>query len=334
VLRHLIAHAVRRLPLADLSYYQPRAIARAAEIIRRERIELLEIHHLHCAFYRRFLPALPALLINHNIESDLWPFWPLAGGSAVERMTWRVFGAVSRANARAIEIGNLYRFDAKAFVSSRDLARVSPDGCPRFHLPMCVDDPLLPKTFHEDRFVLLWVGGFFWPPNLEAVRWLLDEIWPALRARATVPLELHVVGSGPPDALRRRHDGKEIFIHGHVRDVAAFRAAADACIVPLREGGGVRIKIVEALAAGVPVVSTAKGCEGLAVESGREVSLAETALEFVEALVRLMKSVAERRAFAERGRRYCLEQHSPAAVAAIKERIHAAVLGLPSGAQG
>jgi len=327
VLRHFAFHVRHRLPLMDLSYYQPRAVELARRIIRERGIELLEIHHLHCAFYRRFLPTLPAILINHNIEQDLWPFWPKQHGFAPERWLWNQLGKLSRRFAYQIEIENALAFDAKVFVSTRDMERVPEAACPRFLVPMAVPVGPAVDAFSRDRFKVLWIGGFGWPPNVEGVRWFLDAVWPAVRAAATVPLELHLVGAEPPDALRARHDGREIFVHGYVDDVEPLRADADAFVVPLLTGSGVRIKIVEALAAGLPVVSTTKGCEGLPVQPGRDLLVADNAPAFAAHLIELAASVERRAALGRAGRVYAQQHHSPEVVAAAKRRVYDALDG-------
>jgi len=322
-LRHFLTHVRHRLPLMDLSYYQPRAVARARQIIREHDIDLLEIHHLHCAFYRRFLPDLPAVLINHNIEQDLFPFWRKQAGPLLDRLAWDGFGVLSRRFARDVEIGNALRFDAKAFVSTHDLARVPEGPCPRFLVPMPVPEARPVEPFARDRFRVLWIGGFAWPPNVEAVTWLLDDVWPRVRAAAGVPLELHLVGAGLPEELRARADGREVIAHGYVEDVDALRTRADAFVVPLRTGSGVRIKIVEALAAGLPVVSTAKGCEGLPLEPGRDLLVADAAAEFADRLLELAGSIERREELGRAGRAYATRHHAPDVVAEAKRRIYA-----------
>jgi glycosyltransferase involved in cell wall biosynthesis len=107
--------------------------------------------------------------------------------------------------------------------------------------------------------VLLFVGALDYGPNVVAVRRLLDEVMPAvLRSRPDALLQ--VVGRG---AGRVRDRRPWLQVHADVPDVAPFLAGASACVVPLTSGGGTRLKILEALAAGVPVVSTAVGAEGL-----------------------------------------------------------------------
>lgn len=322
VLAHFLRHTVHRLPLMDLSYLQPRAIETARRLIAEHEIDWLEIHHLHAAFYRRFLPALPAVLVNHNLEQDLWPFWRREGGFAPRRWVWNGFGALSRRFARAIETENSLSFDARAFISTRDLERVPDTSGPRFLVPMPVETSPEKPTFALDRFRVLWIGGFGWAPNVEAMQWFCERIWPRVRAGSTVPAELHIVGASPPGSLLARHGRDGIVVHGYVDDVEKLRDQAEAFVVPLRTGGGVRIKIVEALARGLPVVSTSKGCEGLPVEAGRDLLIADDEDSFAAELLTLSTGGETRRALSEAGRDYTRRHHSPKAVGDAKRRVY------------
>src|SRR5690606_38013372 len=153
-------------------------------------------------------------------------------------------------------------------------------------------------------------GGFGWPPNVEAIGWFLDRVWPEVRAQAGVPVELHLVGSDPPADLRARADDREVFVHGYVEDVEPLRTRADAFVVPLLTGSGVRTKIVEALAAGLPVVSTSKGCEGLPLEPG-DLLVADEPEEFAARLLELARSVERREELSRAGRAYAARHHAP-----------------------
>ena len=132
---------------------------------------------------------------------------------------------------------------------------------------------------HAEPHRLLFLGSLDWRPNLDAVGLLLDAVFPAVRRR--IPdATLALVGRKPPDWLRRRAAeaaGVELF--ADVPDVRPHLAAAAALVVPLRAGGGSRLKILEALAAGVPVVSTAVGAEGLSDGVHRVIDLAADAGE-------------------------------------------------------
>jgi glycosyltransferase involved in cell wall biosynthesis len=324
--RHFAVHALYGLPLMDVSYFSPRAIEVARTAVRKHSIDLIEMHHLHTAFFRRFFPYLPAVMVNHNLESELWPFWPKQRGTKLAKEFWAFMGKISRRNGANIEIENRFRFDAKFFISSLDMSKVPSDRCPLYVLPMGVRLDSSPKSFHSDKFNILWAGGFGWGPNSEAAAWFQKEIWPLVKKNCSLPMEVHFVGGDPPQLLSEAHDGREIFVHGFVPDIKSFYENADAFIVPIRWGGGVRIKIIEALNRGIPVVSTSKGCEGLPVENGKNILVGDTPETFAESLIRLANSVELRHALCQKGRAYCLEHHDPDKIADTKRKAYRAIL--------
>jgi glycosyltransferase involved in cell wall biosynthesis len=316
-------HARHRLPLMDVSYYSAEAVAVAHSLIADHGIDLIEVDHLQMAFMRHFLRDVPAVLTNHNIEGDLNPFWPTRRWSPPEMAVWLAFGKLSRRNGRQIELGNRLGFDAKFFISPTDAARVD-DSCPKHLLPVPIEPVAADHAFNDGRLVVLWLGGFDWPPNAEAATWLLEDVWPRLD---TAAVELHLVGREPPDGIRRHHDGSRIHVHGYQPDADAWRARADVLVAPLLTGSGVRVKVIEALAAGLPVVSTPKGAEGIGVRADVEVLIADDAAGFAAAVRQLAESVPLRRQLSASGRAFVAEHHSPERAAAIKGDVYAEILG-------
>lgn len=134
---------------------------------------------------------------------------------------------------------------------------------------------------------LLFVANLGYLPNIDAADVLVGEVLPALRARgATARLDL--VGAGAPeDRVESWSRDDSVVVHGAVADLAPLYAAADIAVVPLRAGGGTRIKILEAFAHGVPVVSSTLGAEGLDVETGTHLLVADDPADFADACLRL-----------------------------------------------
>ncbi len=117
---------------------------------------------------------------------------------------------------------------------------------------------------------LLYAGGYFWSPNVDAAHLLIAEIYPKLRVRYP-GTRLVLVGREPtPEMEAAARSNENIVVTGEVADVRPYLLEADIVPVPLLVGGGMRVKILEAFAAGIPVVSTTKGCEGINVVDGRE----------------------------------------------------------------
>jgi glycosyltransferase involved in cell wall biosynthesis len=147
----------------------------------------------------------------------------------------------------------------------------------------------------------LFVGTMSYGANEDGARWLLEEVLP-LTARSD--LRVNVVGAGPPPSLVRlaQRASRTVEVTGFVPDTAPWFARSRALVVPLRIGGGTRLKILEALARGVPVLSTTLGAEGLDLEPGRDLLVADEPQAFAAALDRLMEDDELCAALARRGR--------------------------------
>ena len=316
-LRHLWFHTTHGLPLIDVSYYSPGVVDAARDLVSQGLVDVLEVDHAEMAFVRRFVDSVPAIMVNHNIEGDLHPFWMTDRWSPLEWVVWRLFASVSRRNTRRVEIRNEYGFSSKLFISGVDAARVS-DECSKFILPVPMQPGPRPSINSSDPLVILWLGSFDWSPNLEGLRWFLDRVWPGLSQEAGPHLEFHIVGSNPPPDVSAVAQRGSVHVHGYVDDISDLKRRSDVLIAPLFSGSGVRVKVVEGLATGLPVVTTPKGIEGLTAAPGRDLLLAENEEEFAAALVRLAAEPELRRRLSEAAQDYVRSTHAPEIVAWIK----------------
>ena len=141
---------------------------------------------------------------------------------------------------------------------------------------------------------LEFVGSMDWMANIDGASWFLDEVLPRIRRRKP-ECSLAIVGRNPPPALVARLERKSgVMVTGTVPDVRPYLWGSSVSIVPLRVGSGTRLKIFEAMAAGIPVVSTAIGAEGLPVRSGETLLLADTAEAFAARCVELLADAQQR----------------------------------------
>jgi glycosyltransferase involved in cell wall biosynthesis len=173
----------------------------------------------------------------------------------------------------------------------------------------------------RDPYRILFLGSLDWRPNIDAVQVLLEQIFPIVRKREP-RATLQVVGRKPGESLRRRIASEPgVELHANVPDVRPFLASAGMLAVPLRIGGGSRLKILEALASALPVVATPIGMEGLHLQAGQHLTCADTPVRFAEAVHELMnnRTVANQQALC--GRQRVLERYDWAGLAVKMENI-------------
>lgn len=285
---HSIEHIRHGLPFMDASYYSRSGVRNARRLVRQHNIQAMEIHSSHLAFFKKFLPEVPAVMVSHNIETDIFPFWIPQHLTGWRKAAVGFVARISRRNARQVEIENKWNFEAMTFISMNDMSRVSAP-LDKHYIPLCLpvkDVDYAAKP--EPPVNLLWMGGFWWYPNAEGVLWFVRDILPIVRDQlSTLNIRLHFLGAAPPDELKGVHDGQNILVHGFVESLDEMLASAHLLFVPLLSGGGVRVKILEAMSNGIPVLSTSKGCEGLGAADDVDIVVRDDAAAFAETMLQL-----------------------------------------------
>jgi glycosyltransferase involved in cell wall biosynthesis len=242
----------------------------------------------------------------HNVESQIW-----AGvASTASTAGRRLFARWQAPRVRALEVSLLKKAAGASCVSDRDAAAFSllaPGAAP----------VVVPNGVDLDRYVfraepaaserVFFVGDLSWVPNAEGVRWLARQVWPILsrrRPRAAV----EVLGRRAPADLLALANARFQFA-GEGGDTRPHWRDAAVAVVPLLAGGGTRLKILEAAASGVPVVSTSVGAEGLDLVNGEEILLRDDPAEFAEAVGGLLADAGARRRQAAAARARVERQH-------------------------
>lgn len=238
------------------------------------------------AVYVRGVVGPKKVVSAHNVEADIWQRYIETEANPLRRAyireQWR---KVARFEKKALSW-----VDALVAVSDGDRDRLAGFGSGlRTHtIPNGVDlEYFQPLAEAADRRHLVFTGSMDWRPNQDAARYFAEQVFPLLRARRP-DLECTFVGRSPPADIEKLAQIPGFHVSGTVPDVRPFVERAAAYIVPLRVGGGSRLKILEALAMGRPVVSTTVGAEGLEVEHGKHLLLADDPEAFAEAVFRVL----------------------------------------------
>jgi len=263
-------------------------IAAVANLLAQRRFDLVQLESTQMAFCGAVTDA-PVALDEHNVEYLLLK--RLASAESVPAR--KAFGYLEAAKARREEARAWRRADGVIFTSSADLEvmRVSlpyKSGCV---VPNGVDvERFKPSDMVPEPNTVVFTGAINYRPNTDAVAFFVRDVLPRLR-RLQRSTRFVVVGRGAPDWLVRMA-GPEVEFTGEVPDVRPYLARAHVVVAPLRAGSGTRLKILEAMAMGKPVVSTAIGCEGLRVVDGEDISIADDPQALAESTAHLMSHPA------------------------------------------
>jgi polysaccharide biosynthesis protein PslH len=298
-----------RLPYALQKYVSAEMSRAVGRELRARRYDLVVCDSLPLGVNFKPEGRTPAVLFQHNVESVIWERHAAAARGAIRRAyfraQWRRMRAYERAACR--------RFDAVIAVSEVDRDLLREFGARHVYaMPAGVDTDYFAPDEGAQRAPhgLVFTGSMDWLPNEDGVVWFVERVLPQVRL-AVPGVTLTVVGRSPSPklaALARREPS--VVVTGRVEDVRPYVNRAAACVVPIRIGGGVRLKIFEAMAMGRPVISTTVGAEGLPVRDGVDVLLADSPDEFAAATVRALTDEPFARELGRRARARVQAAHS------------------------
>lgn len=303
-LRWLLPFVFSRYPISLCTVFFPAIRDRLRTIAREQRFDIVQIDNSSLTIYLdhvRF-QANPALLLSlHNIDS-------VRNERVLEHTPFglaKLYRLLDQRRFKRWEIESLARYDmvmAMSEVDKRILLAELPE-LPVAVVPNGVDcrGIAFAPAAHPAKSLLL-VSSFGSEANRDAAMYFLDAIFP-LVVRRHPDATLTIVGREPHPELLARHDGRRVIVTGTVPDVMPYYRTAAVAVAPLRSGGGTRLKILEAMAAGVPVVSTTVGAEGLNVVAGEHLLVADQPEGFASAIDRLLIDASLRAAVSERARK-------------------------------
>lgn len=281
-----------------------RAIADAAAQCR---FDAAYFDTISLAPYRRHMASLPAILNHHNIESGLFD-----RRIAFERNPLKRFYLRQEARKLAAYEARVAReFDVHATVSALDAQRLA-DGCPGARATVVANgvdvEYFSPRSDEAENGHLVMVSGMNWFPNRDAAIFMAQEIWPLIR-QAKPQCRLSIVGTSPPaEVLELAANDARVAVTGFAADVRPYIEAAQVYLCPMRDGGGTRLKILDALAMGRPIVATTMALEGIPVVPERDVLVADSPAEFVRQVSRIVEDPGLGRRIAASGRSF-VEKH-------------------------
>jgi glycosyltransferase involved in cell wall biosynthesis len=326
----LLATLIRNLfslkPLVAHKYNTSDMRRTIREIIASEKIDLVHVDMLHLGVYLEEFRHLPKIIVNHNVESVRLYRWYETEANLVKKL----YLGYQWLKLKKFEREVLNRFDCCVTVSEIDKQILSDMGV---HTPMVV----VPNGTDTEFFKpmgrppvensILWLGHMDVHTNRDAVLYFWREICPLIRQRKP-GAKFIFVGTAPPREIAdAAASDLRMKVTGFVDDIRTYVDEARVVVVPIRIGSGTRLKILDAMGMGKAIVSTSVGCEGLAVEHGRNIIVADTPESFAAAIISVLDDKYLREGL-ERNARECALTYDWSRLCKEQERTYQTALEL------
>jgi glycosyltransferase involved in cell wall biosynthesis len=300
------------IPVTVLNCWSPRSASRLADVLRSRQFDTVQIEGVHLMEYLPIIleaPGCPAIVVDwHNIESELmWRYAKTTRNWLKGAAAKRTAELIERAEDRLLDNCGTHTVpserERQKLLARRPGANIQviPNGVDAsYYSPRRIAEACRLTGQYDSKRTILFVGSMDYHANIDAVTWFSRTAWPEI-AHNHPDMHFTIVGRDPAPEVRALASDR-IHVTGTVDDVRLFYAFAVAAIVTLRSGSGTRLKILEAMAAGVPVVSTRMGAEGIEAEDDVHLLLADSGPEIAAAVRRVASSAETRARLSQAGR--------------------------------
>jgi glycosyltransferase involved in cell wall biosynthesis len=248
------------------------------------------------------------ILRSHNIEYIIWERLSMKNNNPFKKLYLRLLSV----QLKNYELGILKKIDGIATISNKEKNKYLEQEFPLkiVTIPFGIETKNYKnktKNREDRKLKFFHLGSMDWKPNLEAVGWLLDEIWPKIQKK--IPnAELHLAGKNMPDWLFKKKN-INVFNHSEVKDSSKFISDHDVMLVPLLSAGGIRIKIIEGMAHGKAVISTKIGAEGIEYKNQENILIADSSKEFYNEALKIYSGKTNFYKIGENAREHILQTY-------------------------
>lgn len=289
--------------------YRPGMLSAIRRATKQFQPDVIHVDHLQMARFVEFGGPYRVVLDHHNFESMIIK----RVSETAEDIATRIYAKLEWPKLLRYELDACRRSDLVLTVSEADKAAiraVDPTLQNIESVPIGVDvDHYRPVKRAERSRNILHTGTMYWPPNVDAMLYFAREVLPLVKQR--IPeCTLTIAGQRPVEAIRALAHDPSISVTGYVEDDRAIASDCGVFVVPLRSGSGVRVKILNALAMGLPVVATSVGAEGLEVVHGEHLLIADSAQDLADAIVEVLTDPDLAARLGAQGRELVCEKYS------------------------
>lgn len=259
------------------------------DLLREKEFDIIHLDSIYVAMYLdtiRENSQARVVFRAHNIEYLIWQRLAEVAKPGPKKLYLQLLAR----RLKNYETAQFHKFDAILPISEYDkqIIREYSGNVPMYLTQAGVNWESFNPDFNQTEFPTLFhLGSLDWLPNLEAVDWFLEHVWPSIYAQCP-QTKFYVAGRNMPDRLKN-YKGGNVVMEGEVDDAMAFMNSKAIMVVPLLSGSGMRLKILEGMAMGKCIVSTSIGAEGINCEHGRDIIIADDPDAFIESLNGLLQ---------------------------------------------
>ncbi len=291
-------------------FYCKKLAKRLCLLLNEQHFDIIQLEGLYLTPY---IPVIrqhtgsPILFRSHNIEHFIWERLARTAKNKLKRAYLKLLAK----RLKTYEMKTVHQVDGLIAISPVDMRFFTKNGFaqPGITIPVAVDqEHFKPSNAPMAQNTVFHIGSMDWRPNQDGVAWFLKNAWPLVIDKNP---ELRFVLAGKNIAEDfYTYAGSNVTIAGRVPDAAAFMHANELMVVPLLSGGGMRVKIIEGMAAGKAIVSTSIGAEGINCTHGENILLADTAEEMAETILHCFRYKDEMHEIGENARQFAAENHN------------------------
>lgn len=274
-----------RMPYNAERFVVPAFSKELRHLFLKKKFDIIQLEGLYLMPYLpliRSCTSAHVVLRAHNVESEIW----LRKFYQEQSLLKKAYTGILASRLRRMEIASINQYDLLVTITERDAVFFEKYGNekPLEIIPFGIDPGDYPEPiFQTNPPSLFYIGALDWQPNIYGLLWFLEEIWAKIK-REFPHLEFHIAGRNASAELQKRIHRYPVVFHGEVPSSRDFMHDKSILVVPLFAGSGIRVKIIEAMAMGKPVISTELGTEGIPATEGKELVHAQTAEDFINAI--------------------------------------------------
>ncbi|MDF2455691.1 MAG: hypothetical protein K0R51_1684 [Cytophagaceae bacterium] len=280
------------------------------ELLQQNDFDIIHVEGTFVAYYIdviRTYSKAPVVLRAHNVEYLIWERLAINEKNPLKK----IYLILLSRKLKAFEKKYFSKYDVIAGITKEDNQRLDELGVKteKEFIPAGVElsrftiDPHIKAKPHT----LFIISSLNWLPNLEGLEWFIQKVWPEAKKKNPL-LELHIAGKDTPESVLKLA-GNGIFVHGYVADASIFMQHYDLMLVPLLSGGGMRLKIIEGMALGKCILTSAIGAEGIACESNKDIWKEDQPEEWIDKIGKYFSAREEYASIGANAHQVIMEQY-------------------------